>query len=215
MPNFVLRIISGIVLVLLFVVSILWLPPLFCLCMTLVASGMYYEWYKMTQNHIVHLLLGLIIIPIPVITLILINYQPQYRWLLLGYFIMIWSVDTFAMIGGKILQGPKLAPFLSPKKTWSGLIVGAISSSIIVIVFDTIIGAKISHYYQLNQFYLLLNIGIIAILAQVSDLFISYFKRYHQIKDSGNIIPGHGGMLDRFDSIVLTAPILFYTIYIL
>ncbi|WPY00186.1 Phosphatidate cytidylyltransferase [Candidatus Trichorickettsia mobilis] len=215
MPNFVLRIISSIVLVILFVASILWLPPLFCLCMILVASGMYYEWYKMTQDHIVHLLLGLVIISIPVITLILINSQPQHQWLLLGYFIMIWSVDTFAMIGGKILQGPKLAPFLSPKKTWSGLVVGVISSGIIVIAFDTIIDNKISHYYQLNRFYLMLNTGILAIIAQVSDLFISYFKRYHQIKDSGNIIPGHGGVLDRFDSIILTAPILFYTIYIL
>jgi phosphatidate cytidylyltransferase len=117
---------------------------------------------------------------------------------------LIWSVDTMAMIGGKILQGPKLAPSISPNKTISGLLTGVISAVIIVIIIWQKNNLLINNIYNVCLYTMLL-----AVMAQVSDLLVSFFKRKFKVKDSGNIIPGHGGVLDRFDSIILTAPIIF------
>ncbi len=116
--------------------------------------------------------------------------------------ILIWSVDIGAYIIGSLLQGPKLAPSISPSKTWSGA-VGGILSAIIML--------KCLYYFDLHRIVLDLNVWIIAVLAiltQAGDLLESKFKRYHKIKDSGNVIPGHGGILDRIDGILLT--VLFY-----
>lgn len=170
---------------------------------------MLYEWCKMTKSSCSHQLLGFIIIPIPTIFLTFIAIKEVQYWLLLLYFIIIWSVDTFAMVGGKNLHGPKLAPKISPNKTWSGLIVGVLSSGVAAFLLSLFPEFNLSQSYLIPREYLIIvSIGL-AFMAQMSDLFVSYFKRKFSIKDSGTIIPGHGGILDRFDSIILTAPILF------
>ncbi|MEY4463153.1 MAG: hypothetical protein RLZZ81_124 [Pseudomonadota bacterium] len=205
--NIYLRILSGIVLVPLFVVAILWFKPLFYILMILVGMGMLSEWYNMTYSSIPYRLIGLIIIPIPIALLILL--EDTNSRLIMLYFCIIWSVDTFAMIGGKTFKGAKLAPKISPKKTWSGLITGVLSSGLVAVLVSFIPSFHIENYYFSNKVYLFIISCILALIAQLSDLFISYFKRKFNIKDSGHIIPGHGGVLDRFDSIILTAPILF------
>ncbi|HJD59602.1 MAG TPA: phosphatidate cytidylyltransferase [Rickettsia endosymbiont of Omalisus fontisbellaquei] len=205
--NIYLRILSGIVLVPLFVVAILWFKPLFYILMILVGMGMLSEWYNMTYSSIPYQLIGLIIIPIPIALLILL--EDTNSQLIMLYFCIIWSVDTFAMIGGKTFKGAKLAPKISPKKTWSGLITGVLSAGIVAVLINFIPSFHIENYYFSNKVYLFIISCILALIAQLSDLFISYFKRKFNIKDSGHIIPGHGGVLDRFDSIILTAPVLF------
>ncbi|WP_341787844.1 phosphatidate cytidylyltransferase [Rickettsia endosymbiont of Cantharis rufa] len=205
--NIYLRILSGIVLALLFVVAILWFKPLFYILMILVGMGMLSEWYNMTYSSIPYQLIGLIIIPIPVALLILL--EDTNSQLIMLYFCIIWSVDTFAMIGGKAFKGAKFAPKISPKKTWSGLIAGVLSAGIVAVLVNFIPSFHIENYYFSNKVYLFIISCILALIAQLSDLFISYFKRKFNIKDSGHIIPGHGGVLDRFDSIILTAPVLF------
>lgn len=207
--NIYLRILSGLVLVPLFVISILWLKPLFYVLILLVGIGMLSEWYDMTRSSIPYLLIGLIIISIP-ISLLLLSVKPTNSWLIMLYFCIIWSVDTFAMIGGKTFKGAKLAPQISPKKTWSGLIIGVISAGLVAVLVSLIPSFYIEQYYSLNRIHLFLVSGGLALIAQLSDLFISYFKRKFHIKDSGHIIPGHGGVLDRFDSIILTSPVLFF-----
>jgi len=108
------------------------------------------------------------------------------------------------MLGGKTFGGPKLARKISPLKTWSGLLCGCIASAT---VWD--MGY---YYFDLNRlsvnplFYGFIN----GLVAQISDIFVSYFKRKSDIKDSGNLIPGHGGFLDRFDSIIFSAPLLLW-----
>ncbi|XVN40570.1 MAG: phosphatidate cytidylyltransferase [Rickettsia endosymbiont of Argas persicus] len=210
--NLYLRVLSGIILVPLFVIAILWFKPLFYALMVLVAIGMLSEWYDMTHLTIFYLLIGLIIIPLPISLLISLSANPINNWLIMLYFCIIWSVDTFAMIGGKTFGGAKLAPKISPKKTWSGLITGILSAGLVAILVSSIPNFYIENYYFSNKVYLFIISYIIALIAQLSDLFISYFKRKFNIKDSGNIIPGHGGVLDRFDSIILTTPILFFII---
>ncbi|HJD61527.1 MAG TPA: phosphatidate cytidylyltransferase [Rickettsia endosymbiont of Degeeriella rufa] len=208
--NLYLRVLSGIVLVPSFVVAILWFKPLFYVLMILVAIGMLSEWYDMTHSYIMYLIIGLIIIPIPISLLIFLSSNPINNWLIMLYFCIIWSVDTFAMIGGKTLGGAKLAPKISPKKTWSGLITGILSAGLVATLISFISSFYIENYYFSNRIYLFIISCMLALIAQLSDLFISYFKRKFNIKDSGNIIPGHGGVLDRFDSIILTAPMLFF-----
>jgi phosphatidate cytidylyltransferase len=202
-----LRILSGFIIGALFITSILWIPQLFYVIMLLVAAGMLLEWYKMTRSSIWFSLFGLPIIVIPVASLLLINFIDKTRSMLLIYFVIIWSVDTFAMLGGKTIQGPKLAPYLSPNKTWSGLLIGVASAAFMSVLVCKVLNFSIYTYYFSGTINIALTSMIMAIIAQISDLFVSYFKRKFRIKDTGHIIPGHGGLLDRFDSIIFTAPI--------
>jgi phosphatidate cytidylyltransferase len=123
-------------------------------------------------------------------------------YLTLWLFCSIWSFDTFAFFSGKLIGGPKLLPKISPKKTWSGFIFG---------IFLSLITSLILHKafnFSTNIIVFILISIIIPVLSQIGDLIESKFKRYHQVKDSGKIIPGHGGVLDRMDGFLLTAPFL-------
>jgi phosphatidate cytidylyltransferase len=110
-------------------------------------------------------------------------------------FLSIWVFDSAAYFAGSWIGGPKLIPKISPKKTWAGLIGGSL------------ITFFLSAFAIIMGFYL----SLIGIIGQVGDLMESYFKRRFDVKDSGNILPGHGGILDRMDSIFL-ASIFFYLI---
>lgn len=119
-----------------------------------------------------------------------------FIWILL----IIWSSDTGAYFTGKYIGGPKLAPFISPNKTWSGFFGGCITA--------TLIGVFTGPYLQ--EFYLTpMSMAIIAfVLSLVShsgDLLESLLKRYYDVKDTGTLLPGHGGMLDRLDSLLLVS----------
>ena len=107
----------------------------------------------------------------------------------------IWLFDTFSYIGGKIIGGAKLMPKISSGKTLSGLITG---------VFVTLLLIQLLfHYLEIEfKFSIYFTISIIA-LSFVGDTIVSMLKRYASIKDSGKIMPGHGGLLDRFDSFII------------
>jgi phosphatidate cytidylyltransferase len=209
--NLYLRFISGLSIVAIFVISILWYKILFTIIMIIVASCMFYEWLCMTKFDIYFTFLGIIIILPSIISLILINNYNHY--ILINYFTIIWSVDTFAMIGGKTIGGVKLAAKISPNKTWSGFFIGIISSAIMSLLVSKILEYYFDFNFISNKLELFIYAIVIGIISQISDLFISHFKRKFHIKDTGNIIPGHGGMLDRFDSIILTAPIQLVILY--
>jgi phosphatidate cytidylyltransferase len=106
------------------------------------------------------------------------------------------------MFGGKLIGGFKLVPVLSPNKTWSGLLCGCSASSLVCFA--------LGHLLAINDFPINLALyGFInGFVSQASDIFISYFKRKCNVKDTGNIIPGHGGVLDRADSTIFSAPFL-------
>ena len=175
--------------------------------MLTIAALMLLEWYKMTKNTY-YIGYGPIIILPAVISLIMIRYKFGYITTLM-YFLSLWSTDTFAMFGGKAIGGPKLAPILSPNKTWSGLICGALSSMLCCCVVGAVLEDDI--FAISLPLYGILN----ALLAQSGDLFISFFKRRCNVKDTGNLILGHGGVLDRFDGIVISAPVLLAILLLL
>ena len=124
---------------------------------------------------------------------------------LVVFMCVVWANDTFAYIGGRLL-GKKvvkvgLAPKISPNKSWEGAVVGSLSGAFVGYLFLGIVGAGIAF--------------ITSTAATLSDLVESKAKRKVGIKDSGNLLPGHGGILDRFDAVLLSAPFTFIAVYIL
>jgi phosphatidate cytidylyltransferase len=207
MTNMQRRVISALVLAPIFIASIMLQPWLFAFLILAVALSMLIEWYDITQSKTNYLLLGLPIIAIPVASLICLRFMQDGQYAILTYFIIIWSVDSAAMFGGRSIGGPKLAPSLSPKKTWSGLLIGALAGGLAPLLLSLLLPNFNFPFTGLSLVIFGFGLGLVE---QCSDLFISFFKRKFDIKDSGSIIPGHGGMLDRFDGIILTAPILLW-----
>lgn len=204
--NMTLRVLSSLAIGPLFIIAIMFSKLLFYALMLLITVGMLYEWYNMTMPSTLHMLFGCIIVPISTISLTVVASGDGNHWLLLVYFVTIWAVDSFAMIGGRNIGGPKLAPKISPRKTWSGLITGVTGAAISVFLLSFIPGFSLKQIHYRSH--LIIAVIFLALIEQMSDLFISYFKRKFAIKDSGTLIPGHGGVLDRFDGIILTAPLL-------
>jgi len=205
--NLMTRILSGAVIGLIFVTSIMLVRPLFYVVMLFVTIVMLLEWYSMTKGSLISTLFGEILIPLSIASLLIISYLDESGWLLLTFFSLIWMVDVNAMLGGKLVGGPKLAPTLSPNKTISGLVIGVLSATIIVNILSLIPSYQLPYSFLNSTFSLSVFCLIMGCIAQMSDLLVSFFKRRFNIKDTGSIIPGHGGVLDRFDSIILTAPI--------
>lgn len=206
--NLLIRCLSGLALGCFFIVTIFFLRPLFYIALYSIATLMLLEWYNITKTSIYHNLIGLLAIPIPIASLLLISYIDQTGWLLMTFFCIVWSVDVMAMFGGKLIGGPKLAPKTSPNKTISGLVIGVLSAIISVNILTLISGYTLPYIIDKSNISLSFFALVIGVIAQISDLSVSLIKRKFKIKDTGTIIPGHGGALDRFDSIILTAPLI-------
>tara|TARA_B100000900_G_scaffold291614_1_gene250458 strand:- start:3064 stop:3729 length:666 start_codon:yes stop_codon:yes gene_type:complete len=137
----------------------------------------------------------------------------------LGLFILILIICIFTDLGGyifgKIFKGPKLIK-ISPKKTYAGALGGFILSLVAALIYSkyTFTGALTNLNLSLwtgmgvNKIYLLF-ILVISLISQIGDLIISYFKRLAKVKDTGNLLPGHGGLLDRIDGIIFVIPISY------
>lgn len=144
-------------------------------------------------------LLGVPYIGIPVIAMIWLRGDVDYGFLAIIYlFITVWTVDIFAYIAGRSLGGPKLAPRISPKKTWSGFVGGVSAGALAGVLFG--------HFMGGTDLVILGGISLlIGAISQVGDLFESVFKRHFKVKDASNLIPGHGGLFDRVDGLMFGA----------
>jgi len=119
-------------------------------------------------------------------------------------FAVVWGTDIGAYFSGRTFQGPKLAPFISPNKTWSGAIGGAI--------IGILCGEFIIYLFINGAFANIITIGLalaISIVSQFGDIFESWIKRRYKAKDSSNLLPGHGGFMDRVDGLVFAAILLY------
>jgi phosphatidate cytidylyltransferase len=125
-------------------------------------------------------------------------------WLVFFPLVVTWVCDTAAMFGGRALGGPKLAPTVSPGKTWSGSTAGLIGGVLIAPVFGALIFPRVGLEIPLWQ--LAAIAATLSVIGQVGDLAESLFKREAGVKDSSHLIPGHGGVLDRFDSLYFVIP---------
>ena len=129
-------------------------------------------------------------------------------WLIL---ISSWGCDTCAYCSGMLLGRHKLAPVLSPKKSIEGAVGGALGAALLGFVDAACFGARRSEF-QNPQASCAIACAIAAVISQIGDLAASAIKRNHGIKDYGKLIPGHGGILDRFDSMIFTAPAIYFAL---
>ena len=128
-----------------------------------------------------------------------------YVWLI---FICSWGCDTMAYVAGRLFGRHKMAPVLSPKKTIEGAVGGVAGAALIGAIYAAAIGRFLeSGSSRILIFALISAVG--ALVSMTGDLAASAIKRNKDIKDYGNLIPGHGGILDRFDSVIITAPIIY------
>jgi len=119
--------------------------------------------------------------------------------------VVTWVCDTCAMAAGTLVGGPKLAPVLSPRKTWAGAIGGTVGASIAAFVYGSLVLERLDLRLGVVQ---LAAVGlVVALAAQVGDVAESLFKREAGVKDSSALIPGHGGVLDRLDSLYFVLPV--------
>ncbi|MDD5936089.1 MAG: phosphatidate cytidylyltransferase [Clostridiales bacterium] len=129
-------------------------------------------------------------------------------------FIGSWGSDTCAYLVGRKIGKHKMAPVLSPKKSVEGLFGGILGAALIGFIYATCLKQYITGFANPQLSFAIIG-GCSAIISQIGDLAASAIKRNHEIKDYGKLIPGHGGILDRFDSLIFTAPIVFYLATIL
>ena len=195
----------------------IWLGGIpFLLLLAIAAILLFREWYGLTKDfgwywHI----FGFIYIALPCYSLYQLRFlteqfnptSPLYfsPWLVLFLVFVIMATDIGAYLVGRLVGGPKLAPRISPGKTWSGLFGGVICAMLVGVLFFTFLSD--TNTYQRNM--LMIICALLAIAAQIGDLFESWLKRKAGVKDSGRLLPGHGGLLDRMDGFMFTAP-LFY-----
>lgn len=140
-------------------------------------------------------------VALPCLSMLWLRFEPQSGtgltyWLLIS----IWATDTGAYAAGRTIGGPKLAPRISPKKTWAGLIGGVVAAMLA--------GGLTAAAVELPRpLVFALVSGLIGAWSQIGDLAESALKRHFGVKDSSNLIPGHGGFLDRLDGLLFAAPV--------
>ena len=131
-------------------------------------------------------------------------------WLI---FIGSWGSDTMAYVVGRKLGKHKIAPKLSPKKSLEGLIGGIVGAALIGVIFSVIFFTELSRAFSNPILVFALAGAIGSVVSQIGDMAASAIKRNKGIKDYGSLIPGHGGILDRFDSVIFIAPIVYFLLY--
>lgn len=145
---------------------------------------------------------GVVYIAPAVIALVWVRSLPDGLWWTLLLFVVTWFADIFAYVAGSIFKGPKLWPQISPNKTWAGFVGGLVAATIGAVL--------VAHFAQLKLVWpAAALVGFLGGLATMAgDLWESMLKRRFGVKDSGDIIPGHGGLLDRVDGLMFAAIVI-------
>lgn len=143
--------------------------------------------------------LGVPYVSLPAIALVVLRHDPAHGiHAIIWVMVMVWAADSLAYFAGRIIGGPKLSPRISPKKTWAGLGGAMVGSALAAVLAGLWIGVP-------SLGVLALLAAALAIVEQGGDLFKSAMKRHFGVKDSGRLIPGHGGVIDRVDGLVAVA----------
>ena len=181
---------------------------IFFLFLIFLVSG--YEWFKLTKDKDLLRIFGLFFLFFSFFSTV---YLRQYIGLNFFLFLIIVCIftDTGGYIFGKIFKGPKLTK-ISPKKTYSGVIGSFLISQLFGIIYIKYLGQKSKILLETDLIFIISLILFISLVSQIGDLTISYFKRKAKLKDTGKILPGHGGFLDRIDGIVFVMPITYICI---
>ena len=170
-----------------------------------------YEWYRMSRNK-VYRFLGILFLFLSFYSAYLLRGTNKYDLFIFLFVVTICvATDIGGYVFGKLFKGPKLAK-ISPNKTYSGMI----GSYLLSIIFAHLYLKELTSpiwilsFFLDNDILLLISIFLISSVSQLGDLFISYFKRLSKIKNTGKILPGHGGLLDRVDGLIFAVPFAYF-----
>lgn len=200
----VLRILSALVLAPLVLVLVHFGGPFFDVLIVSMAVILVWEWATMVGRRPLWVALGLVYVGLSALALWSIRQDGEWGQVMVFWVLaIVWGADTGGYAFGKNIGGPKLAPSISPNKTWSGFVGG------------TLLGAGagwgVVSYFRPDDALDSVGVSVLfvsaafAVVSQVGDLLESWVKRRFDVKDSGTIIPGHGGLFDRVDGLVATA----------
>ena len=169
-----------------------------------------FEWFRMTKKKDLIRIFGLFFLFFSFYSTF---YLRQYIGLDFFLFLIIICIftDTGGYIFGKIFKGPRLTR-VSPKKTYSGVVGSFLISLLFGLIYINFLGQKSKALLETDLIFIILFILFISLVSQIGDLIISYFKRKAKLKDTGKILPGHGGFLDRIDGIIFVMPISYLCI---
>jgi len=195
--EFIKRVLSSIILIPITLYFILKGSYLFVFFISICFGLIIYEWHMMSKKKS-YRIFGFIFLFISFYTIYKLRIDNDY-WFLLFVLTICVSTDIGGYLFGKLFKGPKLTKF-SPNKTFAGMIGGYLFSIISAIVLN-------NFYYSENlPINWVIFVILISTISQLGDIIISYFKRLSKIKDTGKIIPGHGGLLDRVDGMIFAFP---------
>lgn len=199
--------------ILYFVQNVSYAVMVILLAMIVMMSVYVFGFPKYHANQVMNAYFSLIYAPVMLSFVFLTRQLEDGIYLVWMIFISSWISDTFAYLTGVMIGRHKLAPVLSPKKSIEGSVGGIVGAAL----FGALFGAYLDSTLGQEQYVVILAVvgGVGSVISQVGDLAASAIKRNHEIKDYGKLIPGHGGIMDRFDSVIFTAPITYFLITIL
>lgn len=200
--NFTVRTLSALVLAPPVLAAVYFGRPWFDFLVAGAAGLMLWEWERLVRtagNRLTWLVGGLLYVLAPSVALLLLRDDPETgRALVFWLLAVVWATDIGAYLFGRLIGGPKLAPSISPKKTWAGLLGGMFCAGLAGV--GTALAMEMQALVQPA-----VVSALVGGLSQGGDLFESWVKRRFGAKDSGNLIPGHGGLLDRVDGLLAAA----------
>lgn len=223
-----LRIVSALVLIPVVLFALIYSIESFLALVIVAVLIACYEWMRMAKllpHRFIYAVAGLLYIAVCFYALA--ELRVAYRGglgLTLALLLSIWASDSGAYFAGKSIGGAKMAPSISPNKTWAGLFGGMLSSALALFFYGRYVGPSLSDATGWMDYIALENVTIplllilgaaLTIVGQIGDLLISYFKRKAGVKDTGHLIPGHGGLLDRIDSLLLAGPVFLAVLKLL
>ena len=204
-PELIKRILSSLVLIPISLFFIIKGSFLFIIFLLICFGIIIYEWHMMSKKKSYYFL-GYIFLFLSFYSIYKLRIDNDY-WFLLIVLIICISTDIGGYLFGKIFKGPKLSKF-SPNKTYAGMIGGYLLSLLSAIILNNFYFIE---ELPINQF---IFVVLISSVSQLGDIIISYFKRLSKIKDTGKIIPGHGGLLDRVDGMIFAFPFSYLIVLI-
>ena len=208
----------------------LWLGGWAWIIFVLAVAGLtIWEWNKLVSKfgisafkEIVWLFFGAIYVGLAALALMMLREDTQPWFLFVGFLLPVFAVDVGAYFVGRAIGGPKIAPKISPSKTWAGLIGGILASALVLLAVEYFVeDAELVQYDAIGEFGIQTVLGallvgtIIAVIAQTGDFFESWMKRRAGVKDSSRLLPGHGGLFDRVDGLIAVFFVAAITRYVI
>ena len=187
-------------------------PELMIFSIVVVAALLVFvvKYPKYSANQLFSTIFGIFYIPVMISFIFKTRETIAFgQWLAWMAYVSSWGSDTCAYVVGRLFGKHKLAPVLSPKKSVEGAIGGVLGSALIGVIFGLIMSNYTGKSENLIVIFAVIG-GLGSVISQIGDLAASGIKRNYDIKDYGHLIPGHGGILDRYDSMIITAPIVYF-----